>query len=141
MDETFFWRARSIQELSQYIGSTEAFIRSEIKSGRLRARTLNTRYIRILPEDIRAWLDAGLKKSPGYKTKAEQAQDAGSDTPETETTSAHLTIWAGVDENDKQRIAQLLALFEQGGDKADEASGDLFREFGINAYEVGSDER
>jgi hypothetical protein len=57
MNEQFFFRPHSVEEVAVYIDATPKFIRHEIAEGRLIARRLSPRLIRILPGDLQRWLD------------------------------------------------------------------------------------
>ena len=57
-NEGFLDKPRSIDEVAEFLGCTRRFLASEIAAGRLRARRLSARLIRIMPEDLRHWLDA-----------------------------------------------------------------------------------
>ena len=48
----------TVEKLAEYLDATPRFIRNEIAAGRLRARRLSARLIRILPADLQQWLDA-----------------------------------------------------------------------------------
>jgi predicted DNA-binding transcriptional regulator AlpA len=76
MDDSFFWRARSIQELSAFMGCTDRFIHSEIDRGHLKARKIGGKFVRLLPSDIREWLDSGISKPKEQKvaSKSEEAE-------------------------------------------------------------------
>jgi excisionase family DNA binding protein len=72
MDDPFFSKARSIREVAEYMQSTEPFIRSEISRGRLTVRKFGSHFLRILPEDLRAWMDLAAE-NPGKCKKREEA--------------------------------------------------------------------
>ena len=55
--EPIFARPRSVDEIAEWIDCTPKFLRTEIFAGRLRARKLSKRFGRIMPSDLRAWLD------------------------------------------------------------------------------------
>ena len=55
--EEFLSRARSIQEIAKLLGCTELFIRKQIEYGNLKAYKFGNRFMRVMPEDLRAWLD------------------------------------------------------------------------------------
>jgi excisionase family DNA binding protein len=57
-DDVIFERPRSIEEIARYLGSTEKFIRTKIDRGELKARRLSPRLIRVMPGDLRRWLEA-----------------------------------------------------------------------------------
>jgi len=57
MNNEFFTRPRTIDEVAGFLGCTRRFVASEIAAGRLRARRLSARLIRIMPGDLRSWLD------------------------------------------------------------------------------------
>ena len=59
MNETanFFDRPRSADEVAEYLGSSRNFVIAQIHSKKLRAIMVGGRFIRILPADLRAWLD------------------------------------------------------------------------------------
>jgi excisionase family DNA binding protein len=57
LPESFFDRPRSPEEVATFFGCDEKFIYKEIREGRLQGRKLSGRMIRLMPEDIRAWLD------------------------------------------------------------------------------------
>jgi excisionase family DNA binding protein len=48
----------TVDQLADYLDATPRFVRNEIAAGRLRARRLSARLIRILPADLQQWLDA-----------------------------------------------------------------------------------
>ena len=48
----------TVDQLAEYLDATPRFVRNEIAAGRLRARRLSARLIRILPADLQQWLDA-----------------------------------------------------------------------------------
>jgi excisionase family DNA binding protein len=48
----------TVDQLAEYLDATTRFVRNEIAAGRLRARRLSARLIRILPSDLQQWLDA-----------------------------------------------------------------------------------
>ena len=48
----------TVDQLAEYLDATPRFVRNEIAAGRLRARRLSARLIRILPSDLQQWLDA-----------------------------------------------------------------------------------
>ena len=51
-----FTKATSPEELASFIGCDERFIYGEIARGRLKARKLSRKMIRLLPEDVESWL-------------------------------------------------------------------------------------
>ena len=53
----FLSRPRSIAEVAEYMDCTAWFIQQEIALGKLRARKLSPKLVRILPADLREWLD------------------------------------------------------------------------------------
>jgi excisionase family DNA binding protein len=56
-DQEFFDRPRSPEELAAFLDVTQKFVYEQIKKGRLRARKLSGRMIRIMPSDLKRWLD------------------------------------------------------------------------------------
>jgi excisionase family DNA binding protein len=73
MEDPFFSKARSIREVAEYMQSTEPFIRSEISRGRLTVRKFGKQFLRILPEDLRAWVKLA-SKNPG-KSKPKKHEE------------------------------------------------------------------
>jgi len=57
MKDAFLSRPHSLEEVAQWLGCTVKFLRKEIGSGHLRARKLGKRFIRIMPSDLKMWLD------------------------------------------------------------------------------------
>lgn len=51
-----FSKPCTVENLAEYLGATPRFVRNEIAAGRLRARRLSARLIRILPADLQQWL-------------------------------------------------------------------------------------
>jgi excisionase family DNA binding protein len=60
--ERFFQRPHSIEEVAEYLGSTRDYIGRQIYSGKLRARKLSAKFVRIMPSDLIEWLDAAATK-------------------------------------------------------------------------------
>jgi hypothetical protein len=56
-DLDFYSRPRSPEDLAKFLGCTARFIRNEVLSGRLKACRLSSRLIRLLPGDIKEWLE------------------------------------------------------------------------------------
>jgi excisionase family DNA binding protein len=48
----------TVDQLAEYLDATLRFVRNENAAGRLRARRLSARLIRIFPSDLQQWLDA-----------------------------------------------------------------------------------
>jgi excisionase family DNA binding protein len=65
----------TVEKLAEYLDATPRFVRSEIAAGRLRARRLSARLIRILPTDLQQWLDASattpVDNTPNIASKPE----------------------------------------------------------------------
>ena len=57
LDDDFLSRSRSLQEISAFLDVSDGFLRVEILKGRLVARKLSNQLIRVLPGDLRNWLD------------------------------------------------------------------------------------
>jgi hypothetical protein len=55
--DQFLSKPRTKTELCEWLGCCPRFLESEISSGRLRVRKLSVRLVRIMPNDIQAWLD------------------------------------------------------------------------------------
>ena len=56
-NDPFFEKPHSILEVAEYLGTTKVWVERQILLGRLRARKLSTRLVRILPEDLREWFE------------------------------------------------------------------------------------
>jgi excisionase family DNA binding protein len=50
--------AWTVEEIAELIRATPRFVYSEIDAGRLVARKLSSRLIRVMPTDLKRWLDA-----------------------------------------------------------------------------------
>ena len=50
-------RPVSVKQLAEHMGVTPRFIRNDIAAGRLKARHFSSRMIRLMPEDVREWID------------------------------------------------------------------------------------
>jgi excisionase family DNA binding protein len=50
-------RPVSVEWLAEYMGCTPRFLRNEIRDGHLKARRLSARMFRLLPSDVKEWLD------------------------------------------------------------------------------------
>jgi excisionase family DNA binding protein len=65
----------TVEKLAEYLDATPRFVRNEIAAGRLRARRLSARLIRILPIDLQQWLDASattpVDNTPNIASKPE----------------------------------------------------------------------
>jgi helix-turn-helix protein len=61
---SFLARPRSVREISEYLGVRDVFVWNQIAIGKLVARRLGTKCLRVLPEDIKRWLDNAATK-PG----------------------------------------------------------------------------
>jgi hypothetical protein len=61
--EQFFSRPRSVEALAEHLDCTPRFLRNEILAGRLKARRLSSRLIRLMPGDVQQWLDAASTTS------------------------------------------------------------------------------
>jgi hypothetical protein len=64
MSDSFFEKPRSIPELADYLDCTTRYITGEIADGNLRAIRFSNNFVRILPEDIREWMDSRASDSP-----------------------------------------------------------------------------
>jgi excisionase family DNA binding protein len=53
----------TIKQLCEWLGVSRRFVEKEIESGRLRVRRLSRRMIRIMPADLKAWLDGDSQPS------------------------------------------------------------------------------
>jgi excisionase family DNA binding protein len=60
--DVFLSKPRTVQEIAQWIGSSERFIWREIERGNLRAVRLGVTFVRCLPDDITAWLEHGATR-------------------------------------------------------------------------------
>ena len=62
MDQTyidpFLTKGHTFQEVAEWLPCHPDFLRDEVAAGRLKARRLSARCVRILPGDLRAWLEA-----------------------------------------------------------------------------------
>jgi excisionase family DNA binding protein len=76
MEEEFFGRARSIQEIAERLNTTELFIRKQIEYGRLKAHKFDNRLIRIMPEDLRDWLERAAARTNVKPKPAKDLQSA-----------------------------------------------------------------
>jgi len=56
--EPIFERARNVDEIAEYVGSASQFVRDQITNGQLRATRIG-RLVRVLPKDLKAWLEKG----------------------------------------------------------------------------------
>jgi excisionase family DNA binding protein len=79
-NDPFFERPRSIKEVALYLGATRVHIERQILAGKLRARKFSTRFIRIMPADLREWMDACSTK-PFTAAPAGQQQEEREEVP------------------------------------------------------------
>jgi hypothetical protein len=70
MEDLFFSKSRTIRETAEYMQSTEAWVRSEITRGHLHVRKFGKKFVRILPEDLRAWVDHATKQTSEKQEEA-----------------------------------------------------------------------
>ena len=62
-EETLFSKAQSPESVATYLGCSQRFVLDEIRAGRLLGRKLGHNLIRIMPSDLRAWLDRAAMQS------------------------------------------------------------------------------
>ncbi|OZC84497.1 hypothetical protein CH282_15280 [Rhodococcus sp. 06-418-1B] len=54
----------TVAEAAQRLGTTDQFVRKQIRTGQLPAISINARALRIRPEDLDAWIDSRSKQVP-----------------------------------------------------------------------------
>jgi excisionase family DNA binding protein len=69
-EDPFFLKPRSVEEIAEWLGATPSFVYREIVRGKLRGLKFTPKSIRIMPEDIRDWLEHAATKP---KRKQENA--------------------------------------------------------------------
>jgi excisionase family DNA binding protein len=57
--------ALAVEEVAETIKSSKGFVFGQINSGRLRAIRVGPKFLRVLPEDLRAWLDVHATAGKG----------------------------------------------------------------------------
>jgi hypothetical protein len=57
--EEFLSRPRSINEISDWLNCTPRFLYREATAGRLKVRKLSHCLVRVMPADLKRWLDDG----------------------------------------------------------------------------------
>jgi excisionase family DNA binding protein len=76
LKDPFFERSRSIKEVAEYIGVTRVYVERQVLAGHLRARKFSTKLIRVLPEDLREWMDRAATIPVATTKEIEELQDA-----------------------------------------------------------------
>jgi excisionase family DNA binding protein len=62
MEEDFYSKPRSITELAEYLGISKRFVQYEVARGNLKVLRLSANVVRLLPADIKAWMDERTSK-------------------------------------------------------------------------------
>jgi excisionase family DNA binding protein len=76
-EDPFFLKPRSVEEIAKRLGASQAFVYREVVRGRLRGLKFTPKTIRVLPSDLRQWIEqAATKRKRKQKNAAEQLQEA-----------------------------------------------------------------
>lgn len=81
-DEVFLSRSRSLQEIEAWLGVSDAWLRQEIIKGRLVARKFSDKMIRVLPSDMKDWLDRCMtrpRKTGPWRGRVRIIETAGAE--------------------------------------------------------------
>ena len=62
--DPFLSKPRSVQEVAEYLGSTEKFIWNQIWRGHLRVHRFSPKLLRIMPADLKDWIQRAGEKTP-----------------------------------------------------------------------------
>ena len=76
-EDPFFSKPRSIEEIADYLGATRTFVYREVVRGKLRGLKFTQKLIRVMPGDLRDWIEQVAtqpKQTP--KKAADQLQEA-----------------------------------------------------------------
>jgi excisionase family DNA binding protein len=71
--DPFFSKRRSIDELAEYLTATRPFLWDQIAKGKLRAVRLTPKFIRVMPDDLREWLERSATRPKELTTQKEAA--------------------------------------------------------------------
>jgi excisionase family DNA binding protein len=55
--EDFCDRPRSVEEIAKYLRTSRWYVYTEIARGNLKARQFSRKLIRVMPKDLRRWLN------------------------------------------------------------------------------------
>jgi excisionase family DNA binding protein len=76
-EDPFFSKPRSIEEIADYLGATRTFVYREVVRGKLRGLKFTQKLIRVMPGDLRDWIEqAATQPKQTPKKAADKLQEA-----------------------------------------------------------------
>jgi excisionase family DNA binding protein len=74
--DRFLETTHSVPEIADYLQTSRVYIERQILAGNLRARKLSYKVVRILPEDLRDWLERCAVQPKNTDSRVAAVQEA-----------------------------------------------------------------